>query len=205
MIGHLRGTVRHKEAARGMVLVDAGGVGYEVFVSLQGLAEVPDEGRAVALWIHTHVREDAIELFGFPHPEERAVFRALLAVPGVGPRLALTVLGGMALSDLVDTIAARDARGLCKIPGIGKKTAERILLDLADKLPAGSGAASDPRKGADARAPAVDEAVSALVHAGFRRKQAESAVVAVCADAGDVAPPADELVRIALRRLVGRP
>ena len=204
MIGHLRGTVRQKEAARGLVLVEAGGVGYEVFVSLQGLAEVPEEGRAVALWIHTHVREDAIELFGFPHPEERAVFRALLAVPGVGPRLALTVLGGMALSDLVDTIAARDARGLCKIPGIGKKTAERILLDLADKLPAGS-AASGPRKDAEPQPPAVDEAVSALVHAGFRRKQAEAAVTTVCAEAGEDVPPADELVRLALRRLFGRP
>lgn len=204
MIGHLRGIVRHKDASRGMVLVEAGGVGYEVAVSLQALAEIPADGEEVALWIHTHVREDALELFGFPTQDERGVFRSLLSVPGVGPRLALTVLGGMSLADLVETIASRNAKGLCRIPGIGKKTAERILLDLADKLPVASRGAEAGAAGAAPLSDAAEEAVLALAHAGFRRKQAEDAVARVLADDGVAELPADQIVRRALALLVGR-
>ncbi len=126
MIGHLRGTVLEKHPNQ--VIVEAAGVGYDVQIPISTYTTLPAEGSAVALRIYTHVREDAILLFGFATGEERVVFERLISVSGIGPKLAVTVLSGLPTSDLVNAIRNSDVQQLVRIPGVGKKTAERIVL-----------------------------------------------------------------------------
>lgn len=133
MIGWLRGIVRAR--TEDGVLVDVGGVGYEVGISLTTLAALPGAGKEVTLWVHTQVREDAITLFGFHDPDERVAFRILIEVNGVGPRLALAILGSFTPRGLSQALAGGDVRRLTQVPGIGKKTAERLVLELRDRLP----------------------------------------------------------------------
>ena len=135
MIGWLRGRVVSEEPS-GLIL-DVAGVGYELSapVGTLGRAKTDGDGQ-VQLWVHTHVREDALELFGFGSELERRVFRLLLSVPNVGPKTAVGVLGALSISDLSHAITARDLGRLGKVPGIGKKTAERLVVELADKLQA---------------------------------------------------------------------
>ena len=133
MIGWISGVVRVRDPLAGIIVLDVQGVGYQLLVSVQTLGGIPAVGEPCELWVHTHVREDALDLFGFVQPEERRAFHLLVSVPQVGPKLALAVLGGLPLEDLLDAINAGDRARLQKIPGVGKKTADRIILDLLEK------------------------------------------------------------------------
>jgi len=172
MIGYLKGTLL--DVSPNLVLLDVGGVGYEVRIPLSTYYEVQKvEGGSAAFYVHTHVREDALQLFGFWTDRERQLFEKLISVSGIGPKLAQTVLSGMPPDDLVSALGSRDVRALSSVPGIGKKTAERMVVDLADKV--GALAAEAPAK------PAVAESdlVLALLNLGYKRSVAERAIVQV--------------------------
>jgi Holliday junction DNA helicase RuvA len=196
VIASLAGVLAEKSPER--LVVDVGGVGYAVHVSLQTFADLPAAGTAVRLFVHTEVREDAIELFGFLAPDERTLFHLLRKVKGLGPRTALVVLSGMPLVDLVAAIGAGDAARLQTIPGVGRKYAERIVVECRE------GAAALANAG-PARAQALplggvlDEAVSALVNLGYKRPEAERAVGRL----GRGAAPLEEVIRAALQGLAG--
>ena len=168
MIAHLRGRVLEKHPTR--VIVETAGVGYELHVPLSSFSAIGEPGSDVALRVHTHVREDAIQLFGFATSLELSLFDRLIAVSGIGPRLALSLLSGIAPSELVQAVATSDVGRLVSIPGVGKKTAARIILELKDKLggvtPSGATAADTTRA----------DLVSALVNLGYHRPAAEKAV-----------------------------
>src|ERR1700747_2787611 len=132
MIAHLRGKLLSKHPNQ--VIVETVGVGYEVNISVPTFSDLPTTGAEVALHIHTHVREDVIALYGFLRPAEKALFEKLMTVSGIGAKLAITILSGMAANDLAAAIRGNDLARLTKIPGIGKKTAERMVLELKDKL-----------------------------------------------------------------------
>jgi Holliday junction DNA helicase RuvA len=195
MIAALAGALIEKRPAR--VVVDVGGVGYAVHVSLQTFADLPPTGTAVRLLVHTEVREDAIELFGFLSADERTLFHLLRKVKGLGPRTALLVLSGMPLGELVATIAAGDVARLQTIAGVGKKYAERIVVECREAA-AALGHGKTPRV-----LPAADgvtgEAVSALVNLGYRRPDAERAVHKAMRPAA----PLEEVIRAALQGLSG--
>jgi Holliday junction DNA helicase RuvA len=183
MIAFLRGRVLEKHPTR--VIVETGGVGYEVHVPLSSYSAVGEPGTDVALRIHTHVREDALQLFGFATPLELALFDRLVAVSGIGPKLALAVLSGIAPPDLVGAIGSGDIARLVSIPGIGRKTAERIILELRDKVSALEGAAGGGAPGDGTRT----DLVSALVNLGYHRPAAEKAVDAALAATGGAFEP----------------
>ena len=175
MIGHLRGTVIEKHPNQ--VVVEAAGVGYEVQIPISTYTALPDQGTAVSLRIHTHVREDALALFGFATSEEKFVFERLISVSGIGPKLAITVLSGLPTAELVAAIRNGDVQRLVRIPGVGKKTAERILLELKDKLAEMEAAGKSAQV---AEAPASFTALemdvlSALQNLGCSRAAAEEA------------------------------
>jgi Holliday junction DNA helicase RuvA len=194
VIGRLRGRIVRRSPDR--VVVDVGGVGYAVRVSLATFAELEraPAGDEVALFVHTHVREDEIALYGFVSEREQALFERLIAVSGIGPRLAQVVLSGMAVDDLVAALAAGDVPRLVKIPGVGKKTAERMVVELRDH-------ATEIGAGAPAPAPAAadDELVDALVHLGYKRAHAEAAVAQARREAPEA--PFAEHLKTSLRRL----
>ena len=139
MIAHLRGVLLEKRPNQ--AVIEAGGVGYDVTIPVSTYTALPEAGAEARLRIHTHVREDAIQLFGFSSIEERALFEKLIGVSGIGPKLAITVLSGIQATDLVRIIRTSDVTSLVRVPGIGKKTAERIVLELHDKLESARGAA----------------------------------------------------------------
>jgi Holliday junction DNA helicase RuvA len=170
MIAHLRGTLL--ATSPGRAIVDCHGVGYDVTVSMNTFAELPEAGREVSLFIFTHVREDQIALFGFHLAEEKALFEKLLSVSGIGPKLAVNILGGMKTSDLVATIRGGDAVKLTRMPGVGKKTAERMVLELKDKLAEFAVAAATPRP----RHVLEDDVLSALINLGYQAIAAEKAL-----------------------------
>jgi len=171
MIAHLRGRLLAKHPNQ--AVVETGGVGYEVVISVPTYSDLPGVGDDVALHIHTHVREDQIALYGFLRPAEKQLFEKLITVSGIGPKLAITILSGMAADAMTAAIRNNDIARLTKIPGIGKKTAERMVLELRDKLPV-------PVSGNVAAIPmlnAVEEDVlSALVNLGYQRAAAEKAL-----------------------------
>src|ERR1051326_6221820 len=144
MIAHLRGRILSKRPNQAMV--DVGGVGYEVAISVPTFSELPNAGGEVSLHIHTHVREDALALYGFLRPQEKQLFERLISVSGIGPKLAITVLSGMAAETMVAAILGGDVATLTKVPGIGKKTAERMVLELRDKLDGFGIAAATPAR-----------------------------------------------------------
>jgi holliday junction DNA helicase RuvA len=195
VIAALAGLLAEKTPER--LVVDVGGVGYAVHVSLQTFADLPPAGATVRLLVHTEVREDAIELFGFLNAQERAVFHLLRKVKGLGPRTSLAVLSGMPVAELAATIAAGDAARLQTIPGVGRRFAERIVLECRDHaaLLAAGGA---PRAALPIADAALDEAVSALVNLGYKRAEAERALEKVKRPAA-----VEELVRAALQGLGG--
>src|SRR6202142_3696124 len=171
MIAHLRGRLLTKRPNQ--AIVETAGVGYEINISVPAFSELPNLGTEVSLHIHTHVREDLIALYGFLRPSEKLLFEKLLTVSGIGPKLAITILSGMAADEMVGAIRGNDVARLTRIPGIGKKTAERMVLELRDKLP----------EGAPALAPAVpamsateEDVLSALVNLGYQRAAAEKAL-----------------------------
>jgi len=189
VIGGLRGAVAARSP--GVVLVDVGGVVYEVSVSLQAYARIPPEGSRVALDVVTHVREDAIVLFGFLDPAEKTLFNWLRAVSGVGPRLSLNILSGIPAEDLHAALGAGDVARLCRIPGIGKKTAERLVVELRERSQQPLPGTAQPERRDGMR----EEALSALVNLGYRRSEAER----VLAEVGPEMP-LEEAIREALRR-----
>jgi holliday junction DNA helicase RuvA len=204
MIGWLSGVVRGRDPLAGEVVVDVGGVGYVLAVSWQTLAAVPEPGGAITLHVHTHVREDALALFGFASVGERRMFRLLLSVPQVGPKLALAVLGGLPLSDLVRAIAEQDRATLERTPGVGKRTAERILLDLHEKVKVFAPGPTDPVGTRPAAAADVyAEAQDVLVNLGWKPKPVEQALGRVAEQAGPKAA-LDDVVRRALAELMTR-
>jgi holliday junction DNA helicase RuvA len=194
MIAQLAGALAYKSPEH--LIVDVQGVGYQVFVSLNSFYRLPEPGDPVRLQIHTHVREDALQLYGFLDRAEKDLFLLLLGVSGIGPRLALNILSGTPSQELEDALEAGDVVRLLAIPGVGKKTAERLVVELRDKIKLVKGA-----RGADdgSRATGTEaEAVSALVNLGYRRNEAERAVKAVCA-AG--ATDIEAIIRSALKRV----
>jgi len=197
MIAHLTGTVR--EWTEGHLVVDVGGVGYRVFTPLSTSAGVPRDGTA-SLYIHTQVREDAIQLFGFLSAAERDLFLLLIGVSGVGPKVALSALSALSVPDLVGAIGREDVTALGRIPGIGKKTASRVALELRDKVVA-LGVAPTAARGAVATRGTVTggrtDAVSALVNLGYPRTRAQAAVAAVAEPGASV----ETLIREGLNHL----
>lgn len=174
MIAHLRGILLEKHPNQ--AIVEAGGVGYDVTIPVSTYTALGAAGAEVALRIHTQVREDAIVLFGFTTLEEKALFEKLISVSGIGPKLAITVLSGIRSSDLVRIIRSGDVPLLVRVPGIGKKTAERIVLELRDKLDALGYAPSEPRAAAAIREPIEADVISALTNLGAQQGAAEIAV-----------------------------
>jgi holliday junction DNA helicase RuvA len=172
MIALLRGILLEKHPNR--TIVDVGGVGYDVIVPVSTFARLPDTGAEVRLRIHTHVREDALALYGFLTADEEMLFEKLIGVSGIGPKLAVTVLSGLAAADLMGAIRRGETERLVRIPGVGKKTAERMVLELRDKLPPAAAAEGGP---APAALSAIDQDVlSALLNLGCARPAAEAAV-----------------------------
>ena len=197
MIASLTGRLQRRSTDS--VVVDVGGVGYLVAVPLTTLQSLPEPGEDVSLHIHTYLREDTVNLFGFATELEKDLFLVLTGVSGIGPKLALSVLSGLSVPDLVSAITMGDDGKLCSIPGVGKKTAGRICLELKDKvrrlLPDIQPA---PHAVPPAEADAVEDAISALVNLGYRRPQAEDAVRAVPHRSGMTV---EDLVRMVLGKL----
>ena len=198
MIAFLRGRVLEKHPNR--IVVDVNGVGYELYVPLSTYYNVGDAGAEIELRVHTHVREDALQLFGFLTSLEQLLFERLIAISGIGPKLAIAVLSGIDSRELVASVQRADVARLTRIPGIGKKTAERIVLELKDRLrdvaPAEDGAGQQPASGDQLR----DDLVSALENLGYHRPVAEKAVDAVRARNG--AATFEDALKGALRELM---
>jgi Holliday junction DNA helicase RuvA len=170
MIAHLRGRLLAKHPNQ--AIVETAGVGYDVTITIPTFSDLPSLGSEVALHIHTHVREDQIALYGFLRPAEKQLFEKLITVSGIGPKLAITILSGMPADEMVGAIRNNDIARITRIPGIGKKTAERMVLELRDKLPP-----------AGAETPAVptmtameEDVLSALTNLGYQRPAAERAL-----------------------------
>jgi holliday junction DNA helicase RuvA len=175
MIASLRGVLLEKHPNQ--AIVETGGVGYDVTIPVSTFSHLPESGAAVTLRIHTHVREDAIALFGFATQDEKAIFEKLIGVSGIGPKLAVTILSGLAAPDLIHAIRRGEVERLVRIPGIGKKTAERMVLELRDKLPAITGEeVTGTAPAADALSPVDQDVLSALMNLGCARPHAEAAV-----------------------------
>lgn len=171
MIAHLRGRllIKHPNQA----VVEANGVGYDVTISVPTFSELPVAGSEVALHVHTHVREDVIALYGFLRPAEKQLFEKLISVSGIGPKLAITILSGMPADEIVNAIRGNDLAKLTRVPGIGKKTAERMVLELRDKLPKES---FGELTAVPAVSPVEEDVLSALVNLGYQRPLAERAL-----------------------------
>ena len=198
MIAHLTGKLLQKKP--NSVVVDAHGVGYAVHIPLSTFYQLGDEGSPVSLRVHTYVREDTLALFGFLTEQEKALFEKLISISGIGPKLGIAIMSGASVDDLVRSIRGGDLARLTRIPGVGKKTGERMILELRDKMP----------ELATAEAVAVhslsqleEDVVSALVNLGYQQGLAER----VCAKAAEGLPEADRafeiLLRLTLRRLSG--
>lgn len=194
MIGHLRGQIFEKHPNH--IVVDVNGVGYDVFVPLSTFYGLGEAGAEIALRIHTHVREDALLLYGFATKLEQDLFEKLISVSGIGPKVALSVLSGIEPNDLIDAIAREDLARLTAIPGVGKKTSERIVLELKDRLP--KVAYLPDRAAAAPGASALrDDVISALLNLGYHRPLAEKAVDAAVRKANGF----EDTLRQALREL----
>ncbi|MEE9444797.1 MAG: Holliday junction branch migration protein RuvA [Cocleimonas sp.] len=197
MIGRLRGTVLHKQAPD--LLLDVGGVGYELLASMTTFIDLPEINSEVILFTHLIVREDAHTLYAFSSEKERALFRLLLKVNGVGPKMALAIVSGMTANEFATRIHSGDVSGLTKLPGVGKKTAERLIIEMRDRLPEPSelqesddiSVQSAPRK-------LEDEAVAALLALGYKPAQA-SKMVSSSLKNSDTSLSVEEIVRNALK------
>ena len=202
MIAYLEGELREKAPTR--VVIDVSGVGYEVMIPLSTFYELPDQGKSISLRIHTHVREDALTLFGFRTGRERIMFELLLRTSGVGPKLAQAVLSRIEPDVLATAIGKGSVVELCSVPGVGKKTAERIVIDLRDRvseLAASGDSGEAPRRRAAGRDEMEGEAISALANLGYAASQAER-TVAEAAEALGPDRTLEALIRASLRRLV---
>ncbi len=202
MIAHVNGQLLYKSPA--YIIVDVQGMGYRIFVPLTTFYELPEAGSAVALSIHTQVKQDSINLFGFHSPEERDIFQLMLAVNGIGPKLALNILSGIAAGDLLEAVSQGDVKRLITIPGVGKKMAERIILELKDKAIKlmAQGGAEKGRRFASAYEGLKEDALSALVNLGYKSQAAKDALDKVCREAPRELT-LDILLKNALKLLAG--
>jgi Holliday junction DNA helicase RuvA len=199
MIALLRGTLLEKSPSR--LIVDVSGVGYDVLVPLSTFYALGEPGGAVTLRTHTHVREDVIALYGFLTRLEQDLFERLIAISGVGPKLALAVLSGIEPAELIRAVRTRDVARLTAIPGVGKKTAERIGLELKDRLPASMQAVAGPAPAAAAAGDHLrDDLLSALLNLGYHRPVAEKAIEQVLR--GRSSPGLQDALKDALRVLM---
>lgn len=195
MIGRLTG--RLAEKAPDQVLLEVGGVGYFVHIPLSTFYELPEPESPTSLWIYTHVREDTLALYGFLSQRERSLFLLLLTVNGIGPRVALTVLSGIPPTELVDALSKQDVRRLMAVPGVGKKTAERMVLELAEK----AAKFTEPSPAGTPPSVAADDVISALVNLGYRKNEAERVIESI----GRAGAPSDfgDYLKAALKKLTG--
>jgi len=205
MIAHLSGTLLSKQPTS--AIVDVGGVGYEVVIPLSTFYELGENGAPVQLRIYTHVREDALQLFGFKTARERELFLQLISVNGVGPGLAIKLLSGMNADEMIASIRTNNLVRLVAIPGVGRKTAERLVVDLRDKIATLSSPALEEEFAAQAAASGSpsspdamrDDAISALVNLGYQRAAAEKAAKTAADEGGDLS--VELILRRSLRRL----
>ncbi|HMF49382.1 MAG: holliday junction helicase RuvA [Candidatus Binatota bacterium] len=195
MIAHISGTLAQK--VPGEIVVDVNGIGYQVFIPLNVFYRLPEIGARIALQIHTHVREDALQLFGFQDAAEKQIFLLLTAVSGIGPRLALNILSGIASEDLARALKESDQVRLVAIPGVGKKLAERMIVELKDKLMTFS-SDSAASKSSYGDSQLMQDAVSALVNLGYRKTEAEDNVRTVLKRGQS---SLEEVLKEALRRM----
>ncbi|GGH01916.1 Holliday junction branch migration protein RuvA [Silvibacterium dinghuense] len=193
MIAHLRGRLFSKQP--GQAIVEAGGVGYDVTITIPTFTSLPAEGAEVALYIHTQVREDLLALFGFLDRDEKRLFERLITVSGVGPKLAVTILSGLNAEMLVGAIRGQDHATLTRIPGVGKKLAERLVVELKDKL---EDMAAAPTAVVSA-GPAGEDVLSALVNLGYQRPAAQKAIETAVAKDKALGEDFDGLFRAALK------
>ena len=197
MIAHLRGTLLSKSPNQ--AVVECSGVGYDIAISVATYSSLPAERAEARLFIHTHVREDQIALFGFAELTEKRLFEKLLTISGIGPKLAITVLSGIDAGRLITAIRSGDHASLTRIPGIGKKTAERVVLELKDKLDdlAIAGAAPEAKDGPHLGSVGED-ALSALINLGYQRPVAQRALETALAKDASLASDFDRLFRAAM-------
>src|SRR5258705_914063 len=205
MIAHLSGTLLSKQATS--VILDVAGVGYEVTIPLSTFYDLDEPGSSVQLRIYTHVREDALQLFGFKTARERELFMRLISVSGIGPKLGITLLSGMSADEMIASIRTNNLARLTLIPGIGRKTAERLVMELRDRVASLSSAELEEELGAVSATggtPASEDSMrsdvlSALLNLGYQRGSAEKAVTAALDDGGDVS--VESILRRSLRKL----
>jgi Holliday junction DNA helicase RuvA len=204
MIAHLSGTLLTKEP--NSVIVDVSGVGYEVNIPLSTFYELENEGSNVKLRIYTHVKEDALQLYGFKTDRERQLFVNFISVSGIGPKLGIALLSGMSADELVASIKNNNLARLTLIPGVGRKTAERLIVDLREKMTALAASQVEAEPGARPEANGVSpedsvrsDALSALLNLGYQRSAAEKAIDAVLNDGGEMT--VESVLRRGLRKL----
>ncbi len=203
MIAHLSGTLLSKQATT--VIVDVSGVGYEVNIPLSTFYDLEDLGSTVQLRIYTHVREDAIQLFGFKTARERELFLKIISVTGIGPKLGITLLSGMSADEMIASIRTNNLARLTLIPGVGRKTAERLIMELREKVAELSSAQLEEELGAKPEASELTEdavradALSALTNLGYQRSAAEKAIDAALGEGGDVT--VESILRRGLKKL----
>jgi Holliday junction DNA helicase RuvA len=204
MIAHLSGTLLSKQATS--VILDVGGVGYEITIPVSTFYELADPGSTVQLRIYTHVREDALQLYGFKTARERELFTRLISVSGIGPKLGITLLSGMSADEMIASIRTNNLARLTLIPGVGRKTAERLVMELRDKVASLSSAELEEELGtktpAGAPLPTEDsmrsDVLSALLNLGYQRASAEKAVISAFDEGADEG--GDISVELILRR-----
>jgi Holliday junction DNA helicase RuvA len=179
MIAHLRGRLLAKHPNQ--AIVEAARVGYDVTITVPTFSDLPAVGNEVSLHIHTHVREDQIALYGFLRPSEKLLFEKLISVSGIGPKLAITILSGMAAEEMVSAIRGNDVARLTRIPGIGKKTAERMVLELRDKMPQQLAGEAVP---VQVLSSMEEDVLSALMNLGYQRAAAEKSLASIGKNGG---------------------
>jgi len=177
MIAQIRGHLIQKNP--GSIIVEANGIGYQLFVSLTTFYELPEAEQAVKIHTHTHVREDLLQLYGFSTVLEKELFQILISVSGIGPKLALNILSGISPQELVRSLGSGDIARLLTIPGVGRKTAERMVLDLREKARGIESKLTFPRMDRPPAEGMVEDVVSALVNLGYKKSQAEKTVESV--------------------------
>lgn len=179
MIAHLRGKLLSKHPNQ--AIVETAGVGYDLTITVPTFSELPALGNEVSFYIHTHVREDQIALYGFLRASEKLLFEKLISVSGIGPKLAITILSGMVAEEMVNAIRGNDVARLTRIPGIGKKTAERMVLELRDKMPQQIAGEAAP---APVLSSEEEDLLSALMNLGYQRATAEKALASIGKNGG---------------------
>jgi holliday junction DNA helicase RuvA len=204
MIAHLSGTLLSKQATS--VIVDVSGVGYEVTIPISTFYDLEDVGATVQLRIYTHVREDALQLYGFKTARERELFLKIISVSGIGPKLGITLLSGMSADEMIASIRTNNLARLTLIPGVGRKTAERLIMELREKVADLSSAQLEEEFGAKPEASAEStedtvraDALSALLNLGYQRSGAEKAIDAALSEGGDIT--VESVLRRSLKKL----